>query len=214
MFKKFGLLFLMLGLPVIIYLVYVNIQENNYQKLPVYGPKEAFFVTADQKYADTAYTRLLVLEKQVERQPNKVLVVSYFRTGDLTNNRLRYRQLARVEDVFKNNPLIWLLNFHTKTDSLLPSYSKPHDKRITFEDAEQLKLIAELEKALFVYMPEWKAQHPEMDIRDLSVLVDKQLRVRGFYQTNLRKETDRLMEDIRTLIVEYANTEPKRRGRR
>jgi hypothetical protein len=214
MFKKFGLLFLMLGLPVIIYLVYVNIQENNYQKLPVYGPKEAFFVTAGQKYADTAYTRLTVLEKQVERQPNKVLVVSYFQPNDLTNNRLRYRQLARVEDVFKNNPLIWLLNFHPQSDSLLPTYSKPHDKRITFEDADQVKLVAELEKALFVYMPEWKAQHPQMDIRDLSVLVDKQLRVRGFYQTNLRKETDRLMEDIRTLIVEYANTEPKRRGRR
>lgn len=212
MIKKFGLLFLMLGLPAIIYLVYVNMAENNYQKLPVYGPKEAFFMTEEQKYADTVYHTLQPLLKQLERQENKVLVVSLFTPGDLTNNRLRYVQLARVEDVFKNNPLIWLLNVHPMVDSLLPTYSKPHDKRLTFQ-GQELALVRDLEKALMVYMPDWKAQHPEADVRELSLLVDKKLRVRGFYRTNLRKETDRLMEDVRTLIVEYANTEPKRRRR-
>ncbi|MFN3530517.1 MAG: hypothetical protein ACK417_11400 [Bacteroidia bacterium] len=211
MLKKFGLLFLMLGLPAIIYLVYVNIAENNYQKLPVFGPKEAFFVTEGQKYADTAYTHLLPLQKQLERLENKVMVVSYFVPGDLTNNRLRYRQLARVEDVFKENPLIWLLNMHVKSDSLLPTYEgKPYPKRLSFA-SEENRMVNELEQALMVYMPDWKAVYPETDLRELSFLVDKQLRVRGFYKTVLRKETDRLMEDIRTLVVEYANTEPKRR---
>jgi hypothetical protein len=213
MFKKFGLLFLMLGLPAIIYLVYVSIAENNYQKLPVFGPKEAFFITTKQKYADTSYYRLLPLQKQLERQENKVMVVSLFTPGDFTNNRLRYRQLARVEDVFKSNPLIWMLHVHPEVEEELAKYEgKPYIKRLTFE-GQETRLPKELEEALLTLQSEWLQTFPATDVRELSFLVDKQLRVRGFYRTVLRKETDRLMEDIRTLIVEYANTEPKRRRR-
>jgi hypothetical protein len=43
--------------------------------------------------------------------------------------------------------------------------------------------------------------------------VDRQGRVRGFYRGVLKDQTDRLMEDTRTLIAEYANTPNKRRRR-
>jgi hypothetical protein len=212
MLKKFGLLFLMLGVPAVLYLVYVSIAENSYQKLPVFGPKEAFFITAGQKVADTAYHEVKVLEKSLERVNNRVRVVSLFVPGDNKNNRIRYRQLARVEDVFKDNPLIWTMHMHTEGDSaLLASWTKGSPKRLTYYAGNSL--VDSLEKALWLYQPDWKAIYPEAQLHELTFLIDKKQRVRGIYKTVLRKETDRLMEDIRTLIVEYANTEPKRRRR-
>lgn len=212
MLKKFGLLFLMLGVPAVLYLVYVSIAENSYQKLPVFGPKEAFFITAGQKVADTAYHEVKVLEKSLERVNNRVRVVSLFVPGDNKNNRIRYRQLARVEDVFKDNPLIWTMHMHSDGDSTLyASWTKTSPKRLTHY--ANSSLVDSLEKALWIYQPDWKAIYPEAQLHELTFLIDKKQRVRGIYKTVLRKETDRLMEDIRTLIVEYANTEPKRRRR-
>lgn len=212
MLKKFGLLFLMLGVPAVLYLVYVSIAENSYQKLPVFGPKEAFFITAGQKVADTAYHEVKVLEKSLERVNNRVRVVSLFVPGDNKNNRIRYRQLARVEDVFKDNPLIWTMHMHSDGDSALyASWTKTSPKRLTHY--ANSSLVDSLEKALWIYQPDWKAIYPEAQLHELTFLIDKKQRVRGIYKTVLRKETDRLMEDIRTLIVEYANTEPKRRRR-
>lgn len=212
MLKKFGLLFLMLGVPAILYLVYVSIAENNYQKLPVFGPKEAFFVTANQKVADTAYHELRVLEKSLERVTNRVRVVSVFVLGDGKNNRIRYRQLARVEDVFKDNPLIWTMHFHSGEDSLaVLGWCKDSPKRLSYFAGSAF--VDSVEKSLWIYQPDWKGIYPDAQLHELTFLVDKKQRVRGMYKTVLRKETDRLMEDIRTLIVEYANTEPKRRRR-
>lgn len=212
MLKKFGLLFLMLGVPAVLYLVYVSIAENSYQKLPVFGPKEAFFITAGQKVADTAYHEVKVLEKSLERVNNRVRVVSLFVPGDNKNNRIRYRQLARVEDVFKDNPLIWTMYMHTEGDSsVYASWTKTSPKRLTHYADNPL--VDSLEKALWIYQPDWKAIYAEAQLQELTFLIDKKQRVRGIYKTVLRKETDRLMEDIRTLIVEYANTEPKRRRR-
>jgi len=212
MLKKFGLLFLMLGVPAVLYLVYVSIAENSYQKLPVFGPKEAFFVTAGQKVADTAYHELKVLEKSLERVANRVRVVSLFVPGDEKNNRIRYRQLARVEDVFKDNPLIWTMNFHADGDSALyATWTKSSPKRLTYYAGSTL--VDSVEKSLWIYQPDWKGIYPDAQLLELTFLVDKKQRVRGIYKTVLRKETDRLMEDIRTLIVEYANSEPKRRRR-
>lgn len=212
MLKKFGLLFLMLGVPAVLYLVYVSIAENNYQKLPVFGPKEAFFVTAGQKVADTAYHELRILEKSLERVNNRVRVVSLFVPGDAKNNRIRYRQLARVEDVFKDNPLIWTMHMHTAEDSLaVVGWAKDSPKRLSYFAGTPL--VDSVEKALWIYQPDWKVIYPDAQLQELTFLIDKKQRVRGMYKTVLRKETDRLMEDIRTLIVEYANTEPKRRRR-
>lgn len=212
MLKKFGLLFLMLGVPAVLYLVYVSVAENNYQKLPVFGPKEAFFVTADQKVADTAYYELKLLEKSLERVQNRVRVVSLFVAGDNKNNRIRYRQLARVEDVFKDNPLIWTMHMHLAEDSTsVAGWAKPSPKRLSYFTGSAL--VDSLEKSLWIYQPDWKAIYSDADLQELTFLIDKKQRVRGIYKTVLRKETDRLMEDIRTLIVEYANTEPKRRRR-
>lgn len=212
MLKKFGLLFLMLGVPAVLYLVYVSIAENSYQKLPVFGPKEAFFITAGQKVADTAFHEVKILEKSLERVNNRVRVVSLFVLGDHKNNRIRYRQLARVEDVFKDNPLIWTMHMHNEGDSsLYESWTKASPKRLTYYAGSPL--VDSLEKALWIYQPDWKVIYPEARLQELTFLIDKKQRVRGIYKTVLRKETDRLMEDIRTLIVEYANTEPKRRRR-
>jgi len=72
---------------------------------------------------------------------------------------------------------------------------------------------AQLWQDLRVYAPDWQGQFKQTPQEGLTLLIDRKRRVRGFYRGVLKDHTDRLMEDTRTLIAEYANT-PNRRRRR
>ncbi len=208
--KKIALLFLLLALPAITYVLYVTFAQNNYKKLPVFGPKEAFTLMEGGK-ADTVYYQLHPLEGVLLEQKNKVMVVSFFPSDNPTDTRLRYRQLSRVEDVFKKNPLVWLIQVAEVPDSSVSSFVTSYPKKVEL-DGRFSPIPALLKERIFKLEPEWKGlakQSPRLE--ELTFLVDHKLRVRGMYRTVIRTETDKLMEDIRTLIVEYANTEPKRR---
>lgn len=207
--KQYGLLFLLLALPALAYIFYVTFAQNNYKKLPVFGPKEAFSFVKGGK-VDTIYYQLHPLEGLLTNQQNKVMVLSFFPEKDVVNNRIRYKQLARVEDVFKKNPLIWLVNVSQVEDSNAAKYKTIFPRKIELENAYS-PVPALLMDKIFTYEPDWVALKKGTRLEELSFLVDHKLRVRGIYRTVIRTETDKLMEDIRTLIVEYANTEPKRR---
>ncbi len=199
----------MLALPALIYILYVNFAQNNYQKLPVFGPKEAFTFVKGGK-PDTIYYQLHPLEGLLTEQKNKVMVLSFFPAGDSVNTRLRYRQLSRVEDVFKKNPLIWLVNVSEQEDSIVARFKTEYPKKIELEDAYS-PVPAQLRERILAFEPDWLQLKKGTRLEELTFLVDHKFRVRGMYRSVIRTETDKLMEDIRTLIVEYANTEPKRR---
>jgi cytochrome oxidase Cu insertion factor (SCO1/SenC/PrrC family) len=77
------------------------------------------------------------------------------------------------------------------------------------DSADQVQLWQDLR----VFTPDWQRIFHQIPQEDLTLLVDRRGRVRGFYRGVLKDQTDRLMEDTRTLIAEYANT-PNRRRRR
>lgn len=207
--KQYVLLFLLLALPAVAYIFYVTFAQNNYKKLPVFGPKEAFSFVKGGK-VDTIYYQLHPLEGLLTNQQNKVMVLSFFPDKDVVNSRIRYKQLARVEDVFKKNPLIWLVNVSQVEDSSTTKYKTIYPRKIELENAYSPVPALLLDK-IFTYEPDWIRLKKGTRLEELSFLVDHKLRVRGIYRSVIRTETDKLMEDIRTLIVEYANTEPKRR---
>ena len=96
---------------------------------------------------------------------------------------------------------------------------KDLDSAVLFADMQPLERIldsaskADLWRELRVFTPDWQQLFRQIPQEDLTLLVDRQGRVRGFYRGVLKDQTDRLMEDTRTLIAEYANTPNKRRRR-
>jgi hypothetical protein len=200
----------MLGLPVVIYLAYVNSAENKYHKLPVFGPRYTMPVAVAGGSEDTLYHSIAALIRVADRQPNRVLVVSFFSAGDTNTTRLRYDQLRRVGDVFSENPLVWLLQVHPGKGSG-PNQNSPSQMRSLEMSLGQSRLSDSLYRQVAIYRADWQGLFPQSQQEEITILFDKQHRARGFYRTILRKETDRLMEDVRTLIAEYANTEPKRK---
>ena len=208
--RQLLLLFLMLGLPVVIYLAYVNSAENQYHKLPVFGPRYTMPVAVAGGSADTLYHSIAALIRVADRQPNRVLLVSFFPEGDTNATRLRYDQLRRVGDVFSENPLVWLLQVHPGQGNA--SQLQPPSESRSLEFAlGQSRTSDSLFRQVAVYRSDWQRMFPQSQQEEITILFDKQHRARGFYRTILRKETDRLMEDVRTLIAEYANTAPKRK---
>jgi hypothetical protein len=208
--SQFLLLFIMLGLPVVIYLAYVNSAENQYHKLPVFGPRSLMPVAVAGGTSDTLYQSMAALIRVADRQPNRVLVVSFFPEGDTNTTRLRYDQLRRVGDVFSENPLVWLMQVHPGMGMTGP-WPEPSDERSLEYVLGQSRLADSLYRQVAVYRADWQLLFPQSRQEEITFLFDRQHRARGFYRTILRKETDRLMEDVRTLIAEYANTEPKRK---
>ena len=108
--RQYGLLFLMLGLPVVIYLLYVNTAENRYQSLPIYGPRKVLpTAVADGKTHpdDTLYFELPGVQEWSMGSINPVNILHLMRyDGPVHRLSLRSTQAARVRDVFRKNPLV------------------------------------------------------------------------------------------------------------
>lgn len=216
--RKFGLLFLMLGLPVVIYLGYVNLAENQYQSLPIWGPKK-LLPTAPKNGTshpdDTLYANLPALEKWMDRRSNTVLILHLVRYGESAALRaLRDAQSTRIADVFRNNPLVHqftlgLDDYPIQVQGSLRPFRVPAPMEEVLDSVHKAKLWQDLR----VYAPDWQQQFKQIPQEGLTLLIDRKRRVRGFYRGVLKDHTDRLMEDTRTLIAEYANT-PNRRRRR
>lgn len=208
--RQLLLLFLMLGLPVVIYLAYVNSAENKYHKLPVFGPRYSMPVAVAGGSTDTLYHSIAALARVADRQPNRVLVVSFFPEMDSNTTRLRYAQLRRVGDVFSENPLVWLMQVHPR-EGYAANQIPPSEQQSLELALGQSRLSDSLYRQVAIYRADWQSLFPQSRQEEITILFDKQHRARGFYRTILRKETDRLMEDVRTLIAEYANSAPKRK---
>jgi len=216
--RQYGLLFVMLGLPVVIYLLYVNTAENRYQSLPIFGPRKVLpTAVADGKTHpdDTLFYELPGVTSWSAGSINPVHIVHLVRyDGAAQRKRLRTAQASRVQDVFKKNPLVhqYCLGIHSGVE-VGPRDGALWSPLMPLEQVLDSAAKAQLWQDLRVFTPDWQQIFRQIPQEDLTLLVDRRGRVRGFYRGVLKDQTDRLMEDTRTLIAEYANT-PNRRRRR
>jgi hypothetical protein len=151
----------------------------------------------------------------MDRRSNTVLILHLVRYNESPTTRiLRDGQAARIADVFRNNPLV-----HQYTLGLDDYPINPRESMRPFRVPAPMEEVLDsahktlLWQDLRVYAPDWQQQFRQIPQEGLTLLIDRKRRVRGFYRGVLKDHTDRLMEDTRTLIAEYANT-PNRRRRR
>jgi protein SCO1 len=143
----------------------------------------------------------------------KVFVVEYFFTTCGTICPKMNVQMQRVQEKFRGNENVKILSFtvNPKVDTVeqMKRYADEHNadhSQWYFLTGTQEKLYELARKSFFVLKPA-EAENLGDEGSDFIhtnnfVLVDKQLRIRGYYDGTNPKEVDRLMKGIDILLKE------------
>lgn len=215
--KAVTLLFILL-FPSVLYIV-LTTGKHNFIHLPYYGPKEPVTKTVDGKQiTDTIYHTIppfsfinqdkkIITEKDFD---NKIYVANFFFATCKSICPKMNSQLQRVQESFKNMKNLAFIS-HTvnpkmDTAEALAAYANmihadtknwyfvTGDKKSIYDLAMNGYLIAAAEDA----SADGGFFHSEM-----LVLVDKEKRIRGFYDGTSIVEVNKLIDDIKVLTAEY-----------
>lgn len=141
----------------------------------------------------------------------KVFVAEYFFTTCGTICPVMNAQMQRVQKAFLNNPDLKILSFtvdpETDTVEQMKLYAEGHGAvkgQWHFLTGSEEELYGTARKSFFVLKPaEARNQgDAESDFIHTNnfVLVDQELRIRGYYDGTNTQEVDKLIRDIHTLL--------------
>jgi protein SCO1/2 len=191
--KKKGIfLFLLILLPVLIFLFLKGFGRNEFS-IPVYY---------EQGLGDSLSTPCLDRAKQqyYVQSPfsaaGKIKIIHFERVdGPLT--LFRMEELERVQDVFGEDPEVELVT-SVNGVSMKVQEIEDYSARVFFNDAFWKR--QELDSTAWAELKYCDVAMSDLDNR--VVLVDKQNRIRGYYNITERDETDRLILELRILKTE------------
>jgi len=222
---KTGMLALLLVLPVLVYLFLKNFGTNHFN-LPVYYPIDSVLVVATGKY-DVHYHTIpefrLVNEKgdtlSSEQLKGKIYVTDFFFTSCPGICPKMTNQLKRVQESFSGNNDIKIVSISVDpthdTPEELTKYAKlngANSDQWYFLTGNKDSIYTLAQQGFYLSAGEEKGSAEAFVHSDKLVLVDKEGRVRGYYNGTLQEEVDRLITEINVLIHEYANNnEPQER---
>lgn len=190
--KKVVFLFLLIALPVIIFLFLKSFGKNEFS-IPVYY---------EQGLGDSLSTPCLDRSPEqyvVNNQllPQGTIKVVHFERLDGPVLKTRLEALERVQDVFYDLSGISLTTY-LNGSSIKQKDITDYNKRIQFLD--QFWKVNELDSTEWAKLKFCDVAMSSFDNR--VVLVDKENRIRGYYNILERDETDRLILETRILNAE------------
>lgn len=208
---KYGLLFILLALPAFIY-IFLRVYGKNTYRIPVY-----YSVGVDSK-GDSVYKTIPdfeFLNQQGEKVTQKdfkgkIYVTDFFFTTCKTICPKMSSNLNKVYQAFKDSPDVLFLS-HTvdpETDSVqvLNDYAamfKADSKKWVFVTGEKKKLYDIARNGYRITAMEGDGGPDDFIHSEKFVLVDKQGRIRGYYDGTDPKQVERLITEIKVLKSEY-----------
>jgi protein SCO1/2 len=202
---------------ILIIVVATSCGKTKKQSLPIFGMTE--YIEVDGKL-DTVYHTIpdysFVDQDSVTITPktfeNKVYVADFFFGTCPTICPLMKAQLIRVYDRFENNSEFGILSHTIDPDHDTVAYLKDYSERIGIIDNNVWHFVTgnkeeiyELGTAAGYMVPIGEdTSAPGGYIHSGAfILVDKERRIRGFYDGTKTNEVDILMNDIDRLLAEY-----------
>ena len=193
--------------------------NNNYQRLEIYGPREPLTKTVDGKtVTDTIYHTMgdfsfighdssLVTQELVR---NKIYITDFFFTTCKTICPRMSNQLMRVQNAFKDDDNILILS-HTvdpehDTPGVLAQYAKKHNAikgKWFFITGNKKQLYDMARNSYFITAMEGDGGPDDFIHSEQFVLIDKDKRIRGFYDGTDYNEVSRLIDEVKVLRWEY-----------
>ena len=198
--------------------MFIKSGTNNYKRLEIFGPKEPITKTVNGKQViDTAYHTISDFtfidqdSEQVSQSivKNKIYVADYFFTTCKSICPKMSNQLMRVQFAYKDDPEVMILS-HTvdpEGDSpyVLRAYAKAHNAtkgKWYFLTGDKKALYDMARNSYFVTAMPGDGGADDFIHSEQMVLVDKQKRIRGFYDGTDYGEMTKLIDEINVLKKE------------
>nr|WP_321415025.1 SCO family protein [uncultured Allomuricauda sp.] len=215
-YKLFGIV--MLGLSaVIVYLFYNALQPQ--QMLPVYQPSMVDKSLVDstlhytKKYHKVADFSLVNQNGETITQENykdKIYVADFFFTTCLTICPIMTKNMGEVQEAIKDDPNIMLLS-HSVTPQIdtvaqLKRYALEKgviDSKWNLVTGDKKQIYELARKSYLAVKNDGDGGPFDMIHTENFILVDKEKRIRGFYDGTNREEISRLLNDIKILEASY-----------
>jgi len=216
------IIFLVLFLIVGITITYYMIKPEEKKDLPVINPVDVNEEMVDPELLRIGYGHKIgdfsfkdqnnktITEKEVK---GKVFVVEYFFTNCGTICPKMNEEMQRVHKAYKTNSNFKILSFTVDPDNdtveQMKRYADNHGadgKQWHFLTGKKEKLYELARKSFFVLKPAEAANQGDVGSDFIHtnnfVLVDKQMRIRGYYDGTSSHEVDDLIKDIEILLNE------------
>ncbi|UMY66532.1 MULTISPECIES: SCO family protein [unclassified Flavobacterium] len=213
--KKYRIFLITMGIFSVVFLtVAYNLLKTD-KKLPVFNPVDVnpeladpsvWHVGRDHRIADFSFVNQdgkTVTQKDYE---GKIYVADFFFTTCQTICPIMTSHMEKVQDAIRHDPNVMILSHSVTPDidtpEVLKAYAQKHhvdarkwnlvtgDKRKIFEIARRSYLAVKTGSEAEMY---------DMVHTENFVLVDRERRIRGFYDGTKESEIKRLIDDIRFL---------------
>jgi len=215
-YKMFGIVMLVLS-GIIVYLFYDALQPK--KMLPVYQPSMVDKSLVDstlhytKKYHKVADFSLVNQNGETitqEDYKDKIYVADFFFTTCLTICPIMTKNMGEVQEAIKDDPNIMLLS-HSVTPQIdtvaqLKRYALEKgviDSKWNLVTGDKKQIYELARKSYLAVKNDGDGGPFDMIHTENFILVDKEKRIRGFYDGTDREEIDRLLGDIKILEASY-----------
>ncbi len=218
--KKMIILAVILILPGFLYYLLEKKGENRYKSLPIYGEKVltgTFSSRMGKQVPDTLFHQIEPFslvdqagrDVEVLANDSSIAVVNFFYSRCATFCTHLNDEMNRVATRFANNKRV---NFYSMTvdtayDSpeVLQGYAasyQPQEKKWHFLTAGKDDVYDIARNGFLVDAVQDTSREASFIHSSSLILVDSQRRIRGYYDVNHKKEVDRLIDEVKLLLVE------------
>ena len=215
-YRLFGIVMLALS-AVIIYLFYNALQPQ--KMLPVYQPSMVDKSLVDstlhytKKYHKVADFSLVNQNGEIitqEEYKDKIYVADFFFTTCLTICPIMTKNMGEVQEAIKDDPNIMLLS-HSVTPQIdtvaqLKRYALEKgviDNKWNLVTGDKKQIYELARKSYLAVKNDGDGGPFDMIHTENFILVDKEKRIRGFYDGTNREDIDKLLADIKILEASY-----------
>ncbi|MBX9852634.1 MAG: SCO family protein [Cytophagaceae bacterium] len=212
---KAGILAIVLVLPVFL-LLFLYKFGNNQFKIPVYFAYDSNLVGDEYVITDAHHIpdfKFLTQDSQYFSNKDlkgSIYVTDFFFTRCPGICKDMSSQLTRVQDYFRENKEIKIVSFSVDPENDKPSALKTYADRYRavpdkwyFLTGSKDSLYKLAKEGFFLNALEDKNSKEEFIHDNHFVLVDKEGRIRGFYDGTSKKDVDRLITEVSILLEEY-----------
>jgi protein SCO1/2 len=190
------------------------------KQLPIYNPVDINPALVDpsvqkvykqHRVGDFRLTDQMGKTVTPENFKGKIYVTDFFFTTCGTICPKMTKQMVRVYNEFKDNPDVMILS-HTVTPEIdsvpvLKAYAENlgvnDESKWIFVTGDKKQIYNLARKVYFAATTEGDGGPDDFVHTENFVLVDKEKRLRGFYDGTSTEDVDRLIDDIYTLLNEY-----------
>lgn len=206
-------------LPSLAYLI-ISKGKNDYERLEIFGPREPGKEPGDTTYHSvppftfTDHYGQAFGSKDLE---GKLFVVEFFFATCKTICPKMTMQMKRVQQAYKDDPEINLVSFTVNpaadTVPVLSTYAQKHGAmkgKWSFLTGDKKEIYDLARYGFFATTLEGDGGPHDFIHTDQLILVDKDMRIRGFYSGTDYEEVNKLIDEIKVLKWEYAKAEGKK----